>query len=119
VAHCCNAAPPAGLLVDAGFRALSLDEGALGPADDDAVADAVDRGAALVLGVATRRPTELAGVVRARWRRTGQPVDRVVEVVVTPPCGLAGLPAESARQALAAVRDAARLLADDPEGSGG
>jgi methionine synthase II (cobalamin-independent) len=119
VAHCCGAAPPAGLLVDAGFAALSLDEGALGPADDDAVAEAVDRGTALLLGVAADRPDQAAGVVRARWRRTGQPAERVVEVAVTPPCGLAGTPPAQARRVLADVREAARILADDPEGRDG
>jgi methionine synthase II (cobalamin-independent) len=117
VGHCCAAAPPVGLLARAGFSALSLDETVLTPADDDAVAEVVDGGAGLLLGVADATPDALASVVRERWRRTGQPAERVTEVAVTPPCGLPTGDLAAARDALARCRAAARVLVDDPIGS--
>ena len=56
------------------------------------------------------------------WRRMGWPVARpsgaaaslaasvADQVVITPACGLAGAPPEYARAALAACREAARML---------
>jgi methionine synthase II (cobalamin-independent) len=49
--------------------------------------------------------------VIALWHRTGLPPRRLTgQVVITPACGLAGLPAAAARAALARCREAARLV---------
>ncbi len=66
--------------------------------------------------------TAAAVVVTELWRRMGWPVARpsgaaaslaasvAGQVVITPACGLAGAPPEYARAALAACREAARML---------
>jgi methionine synthase II (cobalamin-independent) len=44
------------------------------------------------------------------WRRTGLPGEQLAErVVITPACGLAGVPAAAARAALGHCREAARI----------
>jgi methionine synthase II (cobalamin-independent) len=121
--HCCAPRPPLELLVSSGFRVLSLDDAQLGPAEDDLLAEAVESGVALMLGVVRaggeRVPPsstpQAAAAVRRRWARTGQPASAVVRVAVTPGCGLAGASPAAARAALTRCADVARALADDPE----
>ena len=124
VAHLCVAAPPVPLLTRAGFAALSLDATLLTSADDDAVAEAVEAGVALLLGlVPTTSPPpagpdaahEVAAPARALWRRTGLVSDLLGTVAVTPTCGLASSGQDAAGTALRLCRAAARTLVDDPE----
>jgi hypothetical protein len=62
-------------------------------------------------------PAGTVAPVRALRRRLGLDADVLrAGVVVTPACGLAGATPAYARAALAHCRDAARVLADDPEG---
>jgi Cobalamin-independent synthase, Catalytic domain len=125
--HLCVAAPPVGLLVRSGFRALSLDATLLTRAEDDPVAEAVEAGTALLLGlVPTSGPLpdgpdagrEIAATARALWNRTGLESDRLGSVAVTPTCGLAGASPDYARAALQLARAAARTLVTDPEDVG-
>jgi hypothetical protein len=126
--HCCATRAPIGLLVRAGTRAVSVDLGLV--ADDEALGDCLEAGVGLFAGVAASVPAatvtaggpdraakEAATVVRSRWSRLGLPADRLASsVVVTPTCGLAGATPAHARMALAACREAARRLGEDPAG---
>ncbi len=125
--HLCVAAPPVDLLVRSGFRGLSLDATLLTRAEDDPVAEAVEAGTALLLGlVPTSGPLpdgpdagrDVAAAARALWNRTGLESDRLGSVAVTPTCGLAGASPDFARAALQLGRAAARTLVTDPEDVG-
>ena len=122
VVHCCAARPPVGLFRAAGARALSLDAALLGGADEE-LGSAVEAGVSLWLGVVPGVDADLGDLgdtvraVRRPWSRLGfPPADLPASVVPTPACGLAGATPAYARAALRRVREAARALADDPEG---
>ena len=125
VVHCCAERPPVAGLVRAGASGLSLDLTVLAREVDDELGEAVDRGLTLLAGVVPAVPTaggtvsDAAGTVepvRRVWRRLGLPAERLRRVVVTPTCGLAGASPAAARTALRLAADAARQLAEDPEG---
>jgi hypothetical protein len=125
VVHCCAERPPVATLVRAGARGLSLDLTVLAREVDDELGEAVDWGVALLAGVvpavlaASGRlsdPAGTVGPVRRVWHRLGLPAESLRRVVVTPTCGLAGASPDHARAALRLAADAARQLAEDPEG---
>ncbi len=128
VVHCCAADVPYALLRRAGATAVSVDLTLL---DLDATAaveelgEHLDAGFGLVAGVLPAageagelsEPMTSVVPVKTLWRRLGlAPARMGTQVVVSPTCGLAGASPEHARAALAAAREAARRLADDPEG---
>lgn len=123
VVHCCAPDPPLALLQDAGVAAVSVDLAAA-RLDPDEVAERVERGLALWLGVVPSLGPgvppgvgEVLAPVRELWRRTGLAADTLPErTVLTPACGLAGASAGWAHTALRLVRQAARALAEAPEG---
>jgi len=122
VVHCCAADPPLRLLLQAGAQHLSLDATRLHERDDDALGEAVEAGAGLLLGVvpATDAPLacadELLRPVRALWRRLGLAPDTLARtVVITPTCGLAGATPAYARQGLEACVRAAEALEAEPQ----
>jgi len=124
--HCCASKPPVGLLRRSGAQALSVDFALLSPHDDDAIGEAVEAGCGLMLGVMPGTDTAMSGLaatvapVQAMWRRLGfDPAQLADAVVLAPSCGLAGASPAYARAALARCRQAARVLVEDPEGSGG
>jgi methionine synthase II (cobalamin-independent) len=122
VVHCCAAAPPIGLLRDAGAGALSLDAAVLTPRDDDAIGLAVEAGAGLLLGVVPGVDADVSDVnrrmepVRTLWRRLGFAPELLPDaVVITPACGLAGASPAYSRAALAMCVEVARRLGEAPE----
>jgi len=122
VVHCCARAVPYTLLRRAGVRAVSVDASLISRRDEDAIGELVESGAALFLGVVpgtdTRLPrsAEIAEPAVDLWRRLGfAPEELAGKVVLTPACGLAGASPGYAKTALAACREAARVLQDDPE----
>lgn len=122
VVHCCARAVPYTLLRRAGVRAVSVDASLISRRDEDAIGELVESGAALFLGVVpgtdTRLPrsAEIAEPAVDLWRRLGfAPEELAGKVVLTPACGLAGASPGYAETALAACREAARVLQDDPE----
>ena len=126
VVHCCAASPPIELLRRAGASAVSLDATLLTPRDDDAVGEAVEAGAGLLLGVVPSRDAVLSdvsatmGPVTALWRRLGLSADVLAaSVVVTPTCGLAGASPAGARRALQACVEGARRLPELVQGGSG
>ena len=125
VVHCCADRPPVATLVRAGAAGLSLDLTVLAREVDDELGEAVDAGVALLAGLVPAVPaaggrlSDPAGTVepvRRVWRRLGLPAESLRRVVVTPTCGLAGASPDHARAALRLAADAARQLAEDPEG---
>ncbi|GAA4678687.1 methionine synthase [Nocardioides nanhaiensis] len=117
--HCCAAGAPLSLLRGAGAHGLAVDLDQLGPADHDTLAEALETGGAVALGVvATAVPggaAPTAGVLTERVERwldlTGvDPAGVGGELVLTPACGMAGVSTEFARAVLAALREAAANL---------
>jgi methionine synthase II (cobalamin-independent) len=118
VVHCCAPQVPVPLLRKAGAGAVSLDATLLTPRDDDAVGEAVEGGAGLLLGVVPPTGAQASGLaammspVQELWRRLGQDPERLPStVVVTPTCGLAGSTPQQARSALEACVEVGRRLA--------
>jgi methionine synthase II (cobalamin-independent) len=117
-AHSCASGTPLGLLRGAGARGLSVDLGLQSAADHDALAEALEAGDTVVLGV-------LASVDPAAAPEDGQVAEQVIRwldmlgldphdlgerLVLSPTCGLAGASSAWARQAPAALRSAAARL---------
>jgi methionine synthase II (cobalamin-independent) len=121
--HSCATALPWKVLQRSNIAAVSVDVTTLETADLDAVAEFVDSGRAVLLGVVSastpaRRPSaeEVAAAVVAVTDRLGfgrAPLrDRIG---VTPSCGLAAATPQWARAAIGLARQAAEALADDPD----
>lgn len=116
--HSCAPGTPLGLLRGAGARGLSVDLTMLSAADHDALAEALDGGDTVALGVVPGTDPE-TGLTDAhvtesvlRWLDMlgldpGEVTDRLV---LTPSCGLAGASPGWVRIALAVLRKAAANL---------
>jgi methionine synthase II (cobalamin-independent) len=117
-AHTCARDTPLGLLRGAGARGLSVDLAMMAAADHDALAEALEAGDSVVLGVvpSVDPPTApQAGQVAEqviRWlEMLGlDPHDLGDRLGLSPACGLAGASSAWARQALAALQGAATRL---------
>lgn len=116
--HSCAPGVPWDLVVGAGARGLSVDHDMLGPGDLDVLAQALDDGLVVGLGVVPStdpgaRPSDALLTERVlRWLdMLGLDPAQVRErLVITPTCGLAGASAEWTRHALALSRDVAGHL---------
>ncbi len=121
--HSCAAEMSWNVLQQSMVHAVSLDATALQPADLDGIAEFVESGRTIVLGVVAatdrgRRPsaeetaaaavavTDRIGLARATLR------DRIG---ITPACGLAGATPQWARMAVGLARRTAELFAEDPD----
>jgi methionine synthase II (cobalamin-independent) len=127
--HCCATRPPMRLFTAAGADFASVD-GRL-DLDLDSIGEAVEAGVRLIIGVVPGTdagpggleaaspilsdPSRTVEPARRLWRRLGFLPERLAEVVgVSPSCGLAGASPAYARAVLRAVREASRLLVDEP-----
>ncbi len=121
--HCCGAGLPWKVLQQSTIHALSVDAGTLQAADLEAIAEFIDSGRAVALGVVssstpTRWPAveEIAGAVVAITDRLGFPRAALTDRIgVTPACGLAAATPQWARTAIELARKAAELFAEDPD----
>jgi methionine synthase II (cobalamin-independent) len=121
--HCCAAHPPIDVFRAAGARAVNVDSAQLDLTDDDTIGSAVEGNTCLLLGLVPAAGPGVPPIVRdvvtpARglWRRLGFAPERLANVVVvTPACGLAGASDGWVRTALQLVRQAARVLLEEPE----
>ena len=121
--HSCATALPWKVLQRSNIAAVSVDATTLETADLDAVAEFVDSGRAVVLGVIStsapaRRPSaeEVAAAVVAVTDRLGFGRAALRDRVgVTPACGLAAATPQWARTAIGLARQAAEAFADDPD----
>jgi methionine synthase II (cobalamin-independent) len=124
VVHSCAPDVPWPLLGRIGAAAVSLDVTLLTARQEEPVAEILEAGVLLFAGLVPALDHVLSelrdtvGSVTALGRRLGLPADRLAEsVVLTPTCGLAGASPAHARAAMRRCREAARMLAEDPEGS--
>lgn len=116
--HSCAPGVPWALVADAGARGLSVDHAMLDAKDFDALAQALDDGLVVGLGVVPSTdpvdvPTEkvLAEQVLRWLDMLGlDPADVRERLVITPSCGLAGASPDWGRHALSLSRDVASHL---------
>lgn len=124
VVHCCAANAPLRLFRDAGAAAVSIDAVTMRP-DYDALGELVETGVALWLGVlrsvepgVVPTPRAVADPVRRLWHELGFAPELLPDAVtITPTCGLAGASLGWAHSAYRVLRQAARTLAEAPEGT--
>jgi hypothetical protein len=142
--HCCATNVPFGIIRAAGAAGLAFDLGQLRRGEEDGVAEAAEAGMGLLTGAVPALPGQAAGdpgpggpgqsgpagsagearqtaerVIRL-WRRLGLPLATCAEqAVITPACGLAGASPAQARAALTRCREAAALLPELIEETGG
>ncbi|MFC4786856.1 methionine synthase [Nocardioides sp. MAHUQ-72] len=116
--HTCAAGTPLGLLRGAGARGLSVDLSQMSAADHDVLAEALEAGESVALGVLPTTPPataptpgQLAESVHRWLDMVGlDPATTGSGLVLTATCGLAGASEEWARRAPALLRAAAREL---------
>jgi len=116
--HSCAPGTPLGLLRGAGARGLAVDLAMTSAADHDQLAEALEAGATVALGVVPAlepeaTPTDKQLVERVeRWLdMVGLAPDELGDrLVVTPACGLAGASPSWARRAISLSLSAARHL---------
>jgi methionine synthase II (cobalamin-independent) len=121
--HCCGTALPWKALQHSNIGAVSVDVGTLEAADLDAIAEFVESGRAIVLGVVSsstppRLPAveEVAAAVVAVTDRLGFTRSALRDRIgITPACGLAAATPQWARTAIGLARRAAEAFADDPD----
>ncbi len=121
--HSCAAALPWNVLQRSNIAAVSVDAGTLSVTDLDAIAEFVESGRAVMLGVVSsstpaRRPSaeEVAAALVAVIDRLGFGRSALRDRIgVTPACGLAGATPQWARTAIGLARRAAEAFADDPD----
>lgn len=115
VLHCCAPTPPLELFRAAGASAVSVDLGVLGSGANalDALGGLLDAGLGLLAGVKGSSSARLAEEITSLWRKLGFPLPGLAaQVVVTPPCGLAGATPAGARATLTACAEAGQRLLD-------
>ncbi len=117
VVHCCASAVPVRLLVGAGAAGVSVDLDALAPAAYDDLADLLEGGAPVLLGVVPSAAPETPPTGRAVVERVQRFLDMLgldpesaASLVVTPTCGLGGTDPAWARQAMQLSAQTARDL---------
>jgi methionine synthase II (cobalamin-independent) len=121
--HSCGAAVPWKVLQHSTISAVSVDAATLVAADLDAIAEFVESGRAVVLGVVSsstpaRRPAveEVAAAVVAITDRLGFSRSALRDRIgITPACGLAAATPQWARTAIGLARRAAEAFAEDPD----
>lgn len=121
--HSCGAAIPWKVLQRSNINAVSVDAGTLQVADLDAIAEFLESGRVVVLGVVSssappRRPAveEVAGAVVTITDRLGFSRSALRDRVgITPACGLAAATPQWARTAIGLARRAAEAFAEDPD----
>jgi hypothetical protein len=147
VVHSCAASVPFGIIKSAGADAVSFDLSQLRRGEEDGVAESAEAGMGLLTGAVPAVPapdTGAAGPGRAGrrdpagpgdgsaearetaervirlWRRVGLSLATCAEqAVITPACGLAGASPDQARAALTRCREAASMLPELIEETGG
>jgi methionine synthase II (cobalamin-independent) len=144
VVHSCASSVPFGIIRAAEADAVSFDLSQLRRGEEDAVGEAAEAGLGLLTGAVPAVPAEAtAGTAGGRgrvsgpaggsgearetaeriirlWRRLGLPLATCAEqAVITPACGLAGASPAQARAALTRCREAASMLPELIEETGG
>jgi hypothetical protein len=124
VVHCCAADAPIRLFADCGAAAVSIDVLSHRP-DRDALGELIEAGVGLWLGVVPAlgpktvpTPRAVVDPVRRIWHELGfAPEELPDSITITPTCGMAGASQEWAQAAYDLLRQAARVIAEAPEGT--
>ncbi len=142
IVHCCAPSVPFGIIRAAGAAGVAFDLSQLRRADEDGVAESAEAGLGLLTGAVPAVPDQTSGgagpagaggssergggahqtaegVIRM-WRRLGLPTATCAEqAVITPACGLVGVSPAQARAVLTRCREAANMLPELIEETGG
>ncbi len=147
IVHCCAPSGPFGIIRAAGADGVAFDLSQLRRGEEDGVAESAEAGMGLLAGAVPAVPDQATGsggaggrsaaggsnpadgssearqtaerVIRL-WRRLGLPLATCAEqAVITPACGLVGVSPAQARAALIRCREAASMLAELIEETGG
>jgi methionine synthase II (cobalamin-independent) len=121
--HSCATGLPWNILQHSIIRALSVDVSTLQTTDFDGIAEFVESGRTIMLGVVpatepARRPSveEVATAAVAVTDRLGFARSALRDRIgITPACGLAGATSQWARTAIGLAREAAEAFAEDPD----
>ncbi|MGH9061651.1 MAG: methionine synthase, partial [Acidimicrobiales bacterium] len=121
--HCCAAELPWNVLQRSTIAAVSVDASTLASADYDGIAEFVDSGRTVLLGVVpastpARKPSvdEVVTAAAAVADRLGFARSVLVgHIGITPACGLAGATPQWARSAIELAHRAADKFTDDPD----
>jgi methionine synthase II (cobalamin-independent) len=124
--HCCATTVPFGIIRAAGADAVAFDLSQLRRGEEDGIAEVAEAGMGVLTGAISATATETGGaretaerVIRL-WQRLGLPLATCAEqAVITPACGLASASPVQARAALARCREAAGMLPELIEETGG
>jgi hypothetical protein len=136
VVHCCATTVPFGIIQKAGADGLAFDLSQLRRGEEDGVAEAAEAGLGLLTGAIPAVAAEPGGGARETadpngaqqtaervlrlWQRIGLPLATAADqAVITPACGLAGASPAQARAALTRCREAAAMLPELIEETGG
>ena len=142
IVHCCAPSAPFGIIRAAGADGVAFDLSQLRRGDEDGVAESAEAGMGLLTGAVPAVPDQAvggAGSVRVSgssgpadeahqtvervirlWRRLGLPLATCAEqAVITPACGLVGVSPAQARAALTRCHQAASMLPELIEETGG
>jgi len=138
--HCCATTVPFGIIQRAGADGLAFDLSQLRRGEEDGVAEAAEAGLGVLVGAVPTAPEagpsgQVGGInpadgsdearqsaerVIRLWQRLALPLATGPEqVVITPACGLAGASPAYARAALTRCREAAAMLPELIEETGG
>ena len=140
IVHCCAPSVPFGIIRAAGADGVAFDLSQLRRGEEDRVAETAEAGLGLLTGAVPAVPDQATGgagsseassrpadgaqqtaerVIRL-WRRLGLSLATCAEqTVITPACGLAGASPAQARAALTRCRQAASMLPELIEETGG
>jgi methionine synthase II (cobalamin-independent) len=124
--HCCATTVPFGIIRAAGADAVAFDLSQLRRGEEDEVAEVAEAGMGVLTGAISATASEAGGpretaerVIRL-WQRLGLPLATcAAQAVITPACGLAGTSPAQARAVLARCREAAGMLPELIEETGG
>ena len=126
VVHCCATTVPFGIIQRAGAGGIAFDLSQLRRGEEDGVAEAAEAGLGLLTGAIPALADEPGGAretaerVLRLWQRIGLPLATAADqAVITPACGLAGASPAQARAALTRCREAAAMLPELIEETGG
>ena len=121
--HSCASSMPWKMLQSSSIDAISVDAGTLHAADLDAVAEFVESGRVVMLGVVPSRAPARSPAVEEVAKNVVAMTDRIGfarsvlrdRVGVMPACGLAAATPEWARAAIGLARQVAESFAEDPD----
>jgi methionine synthase II (cobalamin-independent) len=126
VVHCCATTVPFGIIQRAGADGLAFDLSQLRRGEEDGVAEAAEAGLGVLTGAISAMADEPGGAretaerVLRLWQRIGLPLATAADqAVITPACGLGGASPVQARAALTRCREAAAMLPELIEETGG